>query len=80
MHNMKREKLWHQKHIRRKKKYEVFVCNQSSLKALPHFYPWVRKIPWRRKQQHTPVFLTWKSYGQRSLAGYSPVGLRVVHD
>ena len=34
------------------------------------FNPWVRKIPWRRKWQHTPVFLPWKSHGQRSLAGY----------
>ena len=36
------------------------------------FDPWVRKIPWRRKWQPTPVFLTGKSHGQRSLAGYSP--------
>ena len=36
--------------------------------------PWVRKIPWRRKWQPTPVFLPGKSYGQRSLAGYSPWG------
>ena len=21
------------------------------------FYPWIRKIPWRRECQHTPVFL-----------------------
>ena len=32
---------------------------------------WVRKIPWRRKWQPTPVFLPGKSYGQRSLASYS---------
>ena len=36
------------------------------------FDPWVRKIPWSRKWQPTPVFLTGKSHGQRSLAGYSP--------
>ena len=36
--------------------------------------PWVRKIPWRRKWQSTPVFLTGESDGQRSLAGYSPWG------
>ena len=36
------------------------------------FDPWVEKIPWRRKQQPTPVFLPGKSHGQRSLAGYSP--------
>ena len=34
--------------------------------------PCVRKIPWRRKWQPTPVFLPGKSYGQRSLVGYSP--------
>ena len=38
------------------------------------FHPWVGKIPWRRKWQLTPVFLTEKSHGQRSLAGYSPWG------
>ena len=38
------------------------------------FNPWVRKIPWRRKWQPTPVFLHEKSHGQRSLVGYSPWG------
>ena len=38
------------------------------------FDPWVRRIPWRRKQQRTPVFLSGESRGQRSLAGYSPRG------
>ena len=36
------------------------------------FNTWVRKIPWRRKWQPTPVFLPGESHGQRSLAGYSP--------
>ena len=36
------------------------------------FDPWVGKIPCRRKWQPTPVFLTRKSHGQRSLVGYSP--------
>uniref|UniRef100_A0A452F3B8 T-complex 11 n=2 Tax=Capra hircus TaxID=9925 RepID=A0A452F3B8_CAPHI len=36
--------------------------------------PWVRKIPWRRKWQPTPVFLPGKSHRQRSMAGYSPRG------
>ena len=36
--------------------------------------PWVRKIPWSRKWQPTPVFLLGKPHGQRSLAGYSPQG------
>ena len=26
-------------------------------------YPWVRKTPWRRKWQYTPVFLPGKSHG-----------------
>ena len=40
------------------------------------FNPWVGKIPWRRKWQPAPVFLPGKSYGQRSLVGYSSWGLR----
>ena len=35
------------------------------------FDPWVEKISWRRKWQPTPVFLSGKSHGQRSLVGYS---------
>ena len=35
------------------------------------FDPWIGKIPWRRKQQSTPVLLPGKSHGQRSLVGYS---------
>ena len=42
--------------------------------------PWVRKSPWRRKWQPTPVFLPGKSHGQGSLAGYSLWGRRVRHD
>ena len=36
--------------------------------------PGAGKIPWRRAWQLTPVFLPGESYGQRSLAGYSPQG------
>ena len=37
--------------------------------------PWVKKIPWRRAWQPTPVFLPGDSHGQRSLEeGYSPSG------
>ena len=36
------------------------------------FGPWVRKIPWRRAWQPTPVSLPGESHGQRSLAGYNP--------
>ena len=38
------------------------------------FDPWVRKTPWRRRWQPTPVFLPGDSHGQRSLVGYSPWG------
>ena len=36
------------------------------------FNPGVKKIPWRRKGQATPVFLPGESHGRRSLTGYSP--------
>ena len=36
--------------------------------------PWVEKIPWRRARQSSPVFFLGESQGQRSLAGYSPLG------
>ena len=44
------------------------------------FDPWVRKIPWRRKWQPTPVLFPGKFHGWRSLVGYSPWGCRVRHD
>ena len=47
------------------------ICLQC---GRPGFDPWVRKIPWRRKWQPTPVLLPGKSHGQRSLVGYSPWG------
>ena len=34
--------------------------------------PWVWKIPWRRAQQSTPVFVPGEPHGQRNLVGYSP--------
>ena len=40
------------------------------------FNPWVRKIPWRRKWQPTPVFLPGKFHEPRRLVGYSPWGHR----
>ena len=65
--------------------YEFYICNfyldfpsDSAVKDLPARQetqvPWVRKIPWRRKWQPTPVFLPEKSHGERSLSGYSPWG------
>jgi len=31
------------------------------------FYPWVKKIPWRRAWQPTPAFLPEECHGKRSL-------------
>ena len=40
------------------------------------FNPQVRKIPWRRAWQPTPVFLPRKSHGKRILVDYSPLGCK----
>ena len=40
------------------------------------FHPWIRKIPWRRVWQPTPIFLPGESHEQRSLAGYSQTWLK----
>ena len=37
---------------------------------------WLRKIPWRREWPPTPVFLPGESHRQKSLADYSPQGLK----
>jgi len=51
------------------------VKNPSACQCRRHgLNPWVRKIPWRRNWQPTPVFLSGKFHGQRSLVGYSPWG------
>ena len=44
------------------------------------FDPWVRKIPWRREWQPTPVSWPGEFHGQKSLVGYSPWGHRVGHN
>ena len=59
---------------------KVPACQCRRCKRL-RFDPWVRKFPWIRKWQPTPVFLPGKSHRQRSLVGYSPWGhKRVRHD
>ena len=40
------------------------------------FNPWVGKISRRRKWQPTPVFFPGELHGQRSLAGYIPLGCK----
>ena len=37
------------------------------------FYPWFRKIPWRREWLPTPIFLPGEFHGQRSLVGSKKV-------
>ena len=52
-----------------------FSGKKSTCQCRRHgFKPWVRKIPWRRKWQPTPVFLARESHGKISLVGYSPWG------
>ena len=53
------------------------VENLSAIKGghrRQEFDPWVRKIPWSRAWQPTPVFLPGESHGQKSLGGYRPWG------
>ena len=63
------------------------ICIWSSLDGLPRWLsgketkcrrcrldPWVRKVPWRREWEPTPVFLLGEFHGQRSLVGYSSWG------
>ena len=50
-------------------KVSVYKCGR------PGVDPWVGKIPWRRKQQPIPVFLTRKSHGWRSLVQATVHGL-----
>ena len=59
-------------------------CVGSLVKNLPvsagdwSFDSWIRKIPWRRKWQPTPVFLSGESHGRRSLMDFSPWGRKRV--
>ena len=47
------------------------VCQIRIVKRY-RFSPWIRKSPWRRKWQPTPVFLPGELHGERRLVGYSP--------
>ena len=55
---------------------KVSASNVGDPGSIPGFDPWVGKIPWRRKLQPTPVFLSRESYGWESLVGYSPRGCK----
>ena len=54
------------------KKKSIYQCRRPKR---GRFNPWVKKIPWSRKWQPTPVFLPGKFYGQRSWAGCGSQGL-----
>ena len=46
------------------------ACSAGDLGSIPG----LRRFPWRRKWQPTPVFLPGESHGWSSLVGYSPRG------
>ena len=52
------------------------VVKKSARQCRKHkrhrFDPWVRKIPWKRAWQSTPVFLPGEFHEQRNLVGYGP--------
>ena len=50
---------------------QEFTCQCRRQKRCK-FHPWVGKIPWRRKWQPAPVFLSGTFHRQKRLAGYSP--------
>ena len=53
----------------------LVLCTVTQFQCRRHgFYPWVRKIPWRRKWHPPPVFLPGDSHGQRSLWATQSMG------
>ena len=54
------------------------VKNLPAVQETPGFDPWVRKIPWRKEWQPTPVFFPGEFHGQKDLAIYSPWGHKGV--
>ena len=61
--------LYQERKFKLKLKYHFWLIDkESACQCRWHgFNHWIRKIPWRRKWQPTPVFLPRKSYGRRSL-------------
>ena len=48
---------------------------------MPGFDPWVGKIPWRRKWQPTPVFMSGESPWKEEPGGLQSIGSKIVgHD
>ena len=57
------------------RRYHVASGEESTCQCRRlRFYPWVGKMPWKRKWHLTAVFLPGKCHGQRGLVGYSPWG------
>ena len=54
-------------------KESTFQCGRC--KRL-RFIPWVRKIPWSRKWQPSPEFLSWEIPLTKEPSGYSPWGCK----
>ena len=48
------------------------ICLYCRRHRRREFDPWIEKIPWRKRWEPSPVFLSGKLRGQRNLAGYSP--------
>jgi len=57
------------------------VKNPPVMQKMSGFNPWLRKVPWRRAWQPTPVFLPGKSSWTEEPGGLQSIGLhRVGHD
>ena len=52
----------------------ILITTQYRRRRRCRLDPLVRKIPWRREWQPTPVFLPGEFHGQKTLVGYSPQG------
>ena len=71
---------WSSKRCRthRHRSTTVLSSKESACQYRSHqrcgFDPWIRKLPWRRAWQPTPVFLPGESHGKTSLAGQGPKG------
>ena len=60
---------------RRSDKESTYQCKRCKRYG---FNPWIRKMPWRRTWQLTPIFLPGKFHEQKNLVGYSPWGCKNV--
>ena len=52
-----------------------YICKETAC-GRPGFSSWIWKIPWRREQLYSPLFLPGEFQGQRSLVGYKSMGLQ----